>query len=125
MPSIKNNELRAGNINQIGKKWNARYTGRRERKIRKIMHEIIRNKTLFGILWILVIPITASGTIASNKKWCSRVPNNPISKNVVKKVKSKIDRCFLFRSIFVMYKNPPIAGIIPNNGRRGNMDKVS
>ena len=39
-----------------------------EIKIRKIMHEIIRNKTLFGILRILVIPITESGTITSNKK---------------------------------------------------------
>ena len=91
-------------------------------KIRKIIDEIIRNKTLFGILRILVIPITVSGNITSNKKWCSRVPNNPISKNVMKKVESRINICFLLRLIFVMYKNPPIAGRIPNIGNNGFID---
>ena len=125
MPSIKNKELRAGNINQIGNKWNARYTGRTEIKIRKIIHEMRRNKTLFGILWILVIPITERGIITNNMKWYSRVPNNPISKNVMKNVETRMDTCFLLRLNFVIYKNPPIAGRIPNIGNNGIIDKVS
>ena len=89
------------------------------------MHEIIRNKTLFGILRILIIPIIESGTITSNKKWCSIFPINPISRSVMKNVETRIEICFLFRLIFVIYKNPPMAGSIPNIGNNGIIDKVS
>ena len=73
----------------------------------------------------MIIPIAESGSITSNKKWYSRFPNNPISKNVIKNVETRMDTCFLLRLIFVIYKNPPIAGRIPNIGNNGIIDKVS
>ena len=43
----------------------------------------------------------------------------------MKNVETRIEICFLFRLIFVIYKNQPIAGSIPNIGNNGIIDKVS
>ena len=91
----------------------------------KITVNSSKNFTLSGIFLILLNPKTTKGVNTNNMKWYSISPKNKINKKRTKRDEIIIKNCNFVSRVFVIYRNPPNTGIIPNIGKIGIIERVS
>ena len=58
-------------------------------------------------------------------KWYSISPKTKINKKKIKRAEIIIKNCNFVSRTFVIYRNPPNTGIIPNIGKTGIIERVS